>query len=179
MLNETMEQLIFQEKQKFKQKWVWAIVLLSSLTVIISFGWGFIQQLIYKKPYGNNPMGDIPLLILGICFILIFGFGLPALFAATNLTTEIRTDGIYYKFFPFHMNFHRIGFNQIKSYEIRKYSPIREYGGWGIRYSFKGGKAYNVYGNIGLQLVLTTGQKILLGTQKGEEWKGNLDRLIR
>jgi hypothetical protein len=30
-----------------------------------------------------------------------------------------------------------------------------------------------------LQLVLTNGQKILLGTQKGDEWKSNLDRLIR
>jgi hypothetical protein len=43
------------------------------------------------------------------------------------------------------------------------------YGGWGIKRGI-GGLAYNVSGNQGLQLVLTDGRKILIGTQKPEQF---------
>jgi len=51
----------------------------------------------------------------------------------------------------------------------REYKPIREYGGWGIRYVI-GGIAYNVYGNKGVQLILKNKKKVLVGTQKPEEF---------
>jgi hypothetical protein len=57
----------------------------------------------------------------------------------------------------------------VASIEVRKYSPIKEYGGWGFRYGFKNGKAYNISGNMGLQLILKNGDRILIGTQKPEE----------
>jgi uncharacterized protein YlzI (FlbEa/FlbD family) len=47
---------------------------------------------------------------------------------------------------------------------------LGEYGGWGLRYSFnkKRGNAINVSGDIGIQLTLTNGKKLLIGTQKKE-----------
>jgi len=55
---------------------------------------------------------------------------------------------------------------------VRKYSPIGEYGGWGYRVAGKrSGVAYNISGNMGIQIELKNGKKILLGTRKPEEAK--------
>ena len=58
---------------------------------------------------------------------------------------------------------------EIIKYEIRKYRPIIEYGGWGIRFN-KSGKAYTVSGNIGIQIQMSTGKGILIGTQQPNEF---------
>ena len=42
-------------------------------------------------------------------------------------------------------------------------------GGFGLRYSFKYGRAVNVAGNFGIQLELKTGKKLLIGTSRPEE----------
>jgi len=85
------------------------------------------------------------------------------------LITEVRSDGIYLKFVPFHFKFKYYPYGEIKSYEVTEYKPIREYGGWGIRYRLNG-KAYNVYGNKGIQLTFKNNKKLLIGTQKPEEF---------
>jgi hypothetical protein len=71
--------------------------------------------------------------------------------------------------FPFQFKYNEISWNDVLTIEVRKYKPIREYGGWGYRFSFKNGKAYNISGNMGLQIVLKNGDKILIGTQKPDE----------
>jgi hypothetical protein len=53
---------------------------------------------------------------------------------------------------------------------VRKYNPLTEYGGWGYRTGFgKKSGAMNVKGNIGIQIELSNGKKLLLGTQKKTE----------
>jgi hypothetical protein len=56
----------------------------------------------------------------------------------------------------------------VKSHEVITYSPLRDYGGWGIRYGSKG-KAYNVSGNRGVRLELSNGKRLLFGSQRPEE----------
>ncbi|MGI4862562.1 MAG: hypothetical protein ACRYFZ_01470 [Janthinobacterium lividum] len=50
----------------------------------------------------------------------------------------------------------------------RTYSPLGDYGGWGIR-GLPSNLAYNVWGQAGLQLIFQSGNKLLLGTQQPEE----------
>lgn len=83
-----------------------------------------------------------------------------------RLITEVRNDGLYVRLIPF--NFRRIPFEDIASATVRRYRPILEYGGWGIRYGPKG-MAYNASGDRGVQLVLHNGQHILIGSQQPEE----------
>lgn len=53
-----------------------------------------------------------------------------------------------------------------------------DYGGWGLRLGFFGkGRAYNISGNIGMQIVFKDGKKLLIGTQKSAEIKSFLERL--
>ena len=52
--------------------------------------------------------------------------------------------------------------------EARTYSPIREYGGWGIKLGPRGW-AYNVSGTRGVELTLANGKHVMIGSQRAEE----------
>ena len=90
------------------------------------------------------------------------------LFSASRLITRIDKFGIAFRFIPFQLKFKAISWNEIERFEVRKYKPLSEFGGWGIKYGKKG-KVYNVDGDKGLQLYLKTGKQILIGTQKADE----------
>ncbi len=97
-----------------------------------------------------------------------------------RLDTEIREDGIYYQLFPFHFKMRKIAFDDIEKVYVRKYNPLMEYGGWGIRLGLFGkGWAINISGNKGIQIEFKNKKKrkFLLGTQKPEEVEAVLNKL--
>jgi hypothetical protein len=152
---------IFSETQKFRQWWVWILVLL-----VAGVSWyGFVQQIVLKKPFGDNPAPDPVMIMIWV----IFGLFFPLLFYSIKLVTEVRYDGLYVKFSPLQFHSKKIELGEIKHYEIRPYSALKEYGGYGIRFG-KEGKAYNVYGNKGIQFELQNGERLLIGTQRPEEF---------
>lgn len=162
--------ILFHEVQRFRQIWLWPLILF-----ITGISWfGVIQQIIYHIPFGSNPASDFILIL----FWLFFGIGFPLFFYVIKLVTEIRDDGLYLRFFPFHFSFRKILLKDIKMIKVRSYNPIREYGGWGIRYGLKG-KAYNVHGDRGVQLEFVNGKRLLIGSQRSEEFANALDRAIR
>lgn len=164
-----MDQIIFKETQRFLQKWVWALIIL----ILGIFAYAFVQQIILDKPFGNHPMPNGILILTGLVPI-----GLLLLFHYTRLETEIRRDGLYYRFFPLHRKFRKIDWQEVRVFGIRKYRPIKEYGGWGIRCSASG-KAFNVSGNMGLLLELKNNQKVLFGTQKPRELENAIQHIHR
>jgi hypothetical protein len=166
---ESDSKVLYCEVQRFRQPWLWILILSISAIAI----WGMIQQLFLGEPFGNNPAPDTILIIIAV----IFGFGFPYAFYKMNLTTEVRSDGIYYRFFPFHLSFHKIKLEDLVRYEVQTYRPVRDYGGWGIRWGRKG-KAYNVSGNRGVQLEFSDGKQLLLGSQNPEELAGALDSAL-
>ncbi len=103
--------------------------------------------------------------------------GINGLFYVLRLRTKINQDGISFTFKPFINKPKVFKWENIKEAYVRKYKPIWEYGGWGIRYGLKG-RAYNMSGNKGLQLILNSGKKILIGTQKPEELENFLKKHI-
>jgi len=160
---------LYREIQHFRQVWLWALVLFIALLSL----YGAFQQLILGKPFGNNPAPDGVMIVLAI----LFGIGLPLFMNTTNLTTEICSDGLYFRFFPFHLSFRRIGTQEIKDFKACTYSPIKDYGGWGIRYGRKG-KAYNVSGNRGVQFELSSGKHLLIGSRRPEELAETLASIL-
>lgn len=154
-----MSKPLFKETQRFNQKW---IIILISIPLLITL-WGIIQQIILGKPFGNNPVPDWVLLLSLLVPILIiaFIFGL-------KLHTRIDKNGIYYRFAPVHRNDRWIKWSEVKDAYVRKYKPIKEYGGWGFRKG-RSGKALNTSGNMGLQIMFKDGKRLLLGTQKPKE----------
>lgn len=122
---------------------------------------------------GSRPAPDVLIVI----FWAFFGLFFPLFFRSLNLTTEVHTDGLYYRFFPNHRSFRKITLPEIKQYNVRTYSAIKDYGGYGVRLGKKG-KAYNVSGNKGIQLELLDGKRILFGSKRPEEFLQALDRAL-
>ena len=154
--------IIYREQQKFGLWLRWLVYLSMGVAVVISV-------FALKKGYAGEASQET----LEIVLAVIVGIGVPvaitALFLLLKLETEVRPDGLYVRFFPFHIHFKRFGREELSEYYARQYKPIREYGGWGIRYSLRNGKAYNVSGNKGVQLVFTNGKRLLIGSQKADE----------
>lgn len=160
----------FREVQRFRQPWIWALVIaISGLMWYAS-----VIQLLLRRPFGDDPMPDGLLAV----FWFLFGLGLPALFLFSRLVTEVREDGIYIRYSPFHLHFRRMPFDQLKEWTVRAYRPLVEYGGWGIRLGWKC-KAYNVSGDRGVQLELTNGKRVLIGSQKSEELGRAIEAQVR
>jgi hypothetical protein len=162
--------VLFRETQRFRQWLIWALVL---FTAILSL-YGAFQQLILGIPFGSNPAPDGWMIVIAV----IFGIGFPIFMYMINLTAEVRSDGLYIRYFPFHLSFIRIKMQEIKEFEACTYSPLGDYGGWGIR-SSKKGKVYNVSGNRGVQLELANGKRLLIGSQKPEEFVETLTSINR
>ena len=149
----------FREVQRMNSV-LWVMLVIYGVTALI--WWGFISQIILDEPWGSNPAPDwlMWLLWLGI------GIGLPILFNIMRLIVEVRPVEVFIRYFPIHTR--TIPLAEISQVEAREYSPIREYGGWGIRGWSSKTAAYNVKGNQGVELTLFDGRKIMIGSQKAE-----------
>lgn len=153
----------FSEVQRFRQRWLWILLTLVMLAILGVFGHGIIQQLVYDHPWGERPLSD-NLLLLVVIAVFIFCAGLIYLFYNLRLETRVFDDRVELHFYPVWRK--TISLDQVKQCEARTYSPLKEYGGWGIKYGFKNGWAYNIMGNQGVQLILNDGKRILIGSQQ-------------
>jgi hypothetical protein len=137
------------------------------------FGFGLFKQVVGGQQFGDNPMSNTGLVIttalttiLTLCFVIF------------RLETIIKKDGIYVRFFPNHLTFKRYTWDKLTKSFVRQYSPIAEYGGWGVRFGVFGkGMAYNISGDKGLQLEFTDNRKLLIGTNKPEELNEVLSKI--
>jgi hypothetical protein len=153
--------LLYKEQQRFNQFWLWMILLAAS-----SIFWaGFFYQVILKAEFGNNPASDVQLTIL---FVLI-GIALPYFFYSIKLITEVQPGEIRVRMWPFHRRPVIIPLHSVYNFEIITYSPIKDYGGWGIRWGMKG-KAYNMSGNKGVLLSFYNSRPLLIGSQNPKEF---------
>ncbi len=170
----------FVEVQYSRQWWIWLIVGSAVLTAGV-FAYGVIVQLALGRPWGTNPMSDTGLIVTAI-LVFLFDVGLVALFMTAHLRTEVRADGLYIRYFPFHLSFHRLPLEDVTEVEAVTYRPLADYGGWGIRYSLglRGrtkGKAYNPTGNRGVRITYVNERHILLGSQKPDELAAAIESL--
>lgn len=152
---------VFKEVQRQTQKWIYFLLLI----ILLLFLYGIVQQLVFGKPFGNQPANDWVLLVAGL-----IPLGLLIFVRMNILQTEISEQGISYQYKPVHRHERTISWQVIDKCYVREYSPLKEFGGWGFRVSLKdGGRALNVAGRYGIQLELKDGDKLLIGTRKPEE----------
>ncbi len=162
-------EILFTERQKFNQWWLWLIL----LGVNGLFLYGVFKQVIGGQQFGSKPMSDTGLIIATGLTILI-----SLMFINFRLDTQIKKDGIYVRFFPFHIKFKHYSWDSLTKSYVRQYSAITEYGGWGLRLGLFGkGTAYNVSGDKGLQLEFKTNKKLLIGTNKADEITETLNKI--
>ncbi|MCX7015272.1 MAG: DUF6141 family protein [Candidatus Sumerlaeota bacterium] len=166
---------LFREEQRLNQLWLWRItqlILVITFLVVVGAGVAVVaMELRHPSPFGAREA----VLNLAILAAVALVVGLLT-FLPFRLIAEVRRDGLYVRFIPFHRSFLRFGWDEIETYEARAYRPILEYGGCGLRYSFRHGKAYNVSGNRGVQLVLKNGKRLLIGSQRADEFTAAIRR---
>jgi hypothetical protein len=180
------EPSIYEEKQRFKRVWsalfivqliiigmaIFALLVLSILPTGITISIpNQIVSLIPILPTSittTNPNLIVSLIpILSVVFVMVIV--IVIIVYILELSVVVTSGGVYYMFYPFQRRYNKIEFEDIKQCYARKYRPVLEYGGWGIRYSLWNGRAYNIRGNKGVQLVLKNGKKILFGSESPEE----------
>ncbi|HVF49454.1 MAG TPA: DUF6141 family protein [Pyrinomonadaceae bacterium] len=157
-MSQRVNRTYFREVQRFRQWWVWAIMLVPFLI----FAYGFYVQVIAGRPWGSKPMSDAELtgvsIMLAVIMLWIY---------LMRLVTEVRDDALHVHFVLLWRR-KAIPYQSIRSVEARTYNPIAEYGGWGIRWGARGW-AYNVSGNRGVQLQLDGGKELLVGSGRADE----------
>lgn len=156
--------VIFREIQRFASWLRWVIA--------VSMGFGVVLNCFALHEMSSRQLltdTDILPIISLIALGVLLPIAIALLFWLLKLETEVRADGLYVRFFPFHIQFKKFAPEDWSEHHARTYRPILEYGGWGIRCGWRGGKAYNVSGNQGVQLVFKDGKRLLIGSQKAEE----------
>lgn len=159
-----MTKQVFSETQRFRQPWVW-LVLVGVFALVF---WQIFKPLYYSEPLQLHFIKILSIVLLtGVILLFIF----------SRLTTRIDEAGIRITYFPLIIKPKVFRWEDIDQAYVRKYNSFLDFGGWGIRFSSHG-KAYNTSGNHGLQLILKSGDKILIGTQKAEELDAYLKKYI-
>lgn len=104
--------------------------------------------------------------------------GIPALFLFGCLRTQVRPEGLFLRFAHFHLRYRRWRFDDIAEVVPTTYSPLVQLGGWGIRRGI-GTRGYNVKGTTAIQLVLRSGERVLIGTQDPDRFMAAVARAWR
>jgi len=164
--------LIFREVQTFGSTFRRLLVVLMAISIAIF-------AIALWETITNPETPDILVPVLLSIVAMAIPIAATFLFFILKLETEVRSDGLYVRFYPFHIRYKKFTPKDLAEHYCRTYKPIREYGGWGIRCSFTGkGKAYNVSGNKGVQLVLTNGKKLLIGSQEPDDLIAAIDKML-
>lgn len=149
----------FDEKQQFRSKWLWLLLLIAAAPAWVIF----VVQVIGGRPIGSEPAPDWALWI----FFLLIGVGLLGLFWWMRLEVTVTDAHLRIRFRPFRAKV--IPHDQIAGAEAVTYSPLGEFGGWGLRYRPGFGWAYNISGKQGVIVTLEDGRTMLIGSQRHEE----------
>jgi hypothetical protein len=149
------DEVLFQEEQSFRQPWIWGLML--AITLAVAAG---LAVALAAEP---TKAGDdvVP------AAVAVLVWGLVCLFLYTlRLSVRVDRHYLHVRFFPLLRR--DLPLEDIAHWQACTYRPVLDYGGWGIRYSWKG-TAYNVSGNRGVQLELVNGKRLLLGSRRPEE----------
>ncbi len=176
------KRLLYKEEQKNKALWIKLMMIAVSLVVLVPFYVGLYKQLVLGISFGKQEMsnGGLVLFVLMMTVIILVA---DWIVFGSKLVIEIDTQSVKFRYPPLIPKYRVIHRSTIKSYEVRQYKPVWEYGGWGIKAGrTRGGifnkkhrkrlssrnMAYTISGNKGLQLYLKNGREVLLGTERPE-----------
>jgi hypothetical protein len=154
----------FIEIQKFNKWWHYII---AGLPVIIIGTISVLAGLNILKPEDEQSGANGCITLSGIVAFTLISF---IWFISLKLKTIIDQQGIHVHFYGFPFCNKKISWDEIETISFIKYSPLSDYGGWGVRRSMSGNDwCYNVSGEYGIKLIRTNGKPFLIGTQQKEE----------
>ena len=133
----------FQEKSGFPA-WIFYTIAIIPVSIFLY------DRLLH--PQDAEPFDWVGLIVIALIGLLIFAF---------KLTVIVNNQEISFKYPPIYNKSKCIPWDQIKSIEVMKINPLKEFGGWGIRYG-RLGAAYTTRGRHILHIKKTEGKPINL-----------------
>jgi hypothetical protein len=144
--------VLFDETQRARQWWLWALMIGVSLAPA-----GLLLRSAVRQP---RAWPFLPLLLLPCALPVV-------LLVLIRLRVTVTSTELVIRYFPLRR---RIPLHDIAAWEATEYKPIREFGGWGIKWSHHDSTtAYSMYGTGGVRVVTAKGKKLLIGTQRPAE----------
>jgi hypothetical protein len=159
----------FSEVQRMRVWWVWGML----GVLMLMYLYAALRQWYGPGSWSNN---RTPEWMLGV--ILLFLLLIPAFVFIMKLESRLHATGVEFRFFPLQRKWKKFPWAEVERAWVRKYRPISEYGGWGIRgLPGANSRAYSMSGDYGIQLLFKNGKSILLGTQNALEAEQALQHL--
>ncbi|MEO8432666.1 MAG: hypothetical protein ABI592_14230 [Acidobacteriota bacterium] len=119
---------------------------------------------LYEETQGFGPW---MFAVAGLVILLVAALG------TLRMKTTVSADGVQIRYG--FLSTTRVPLRDIAKAQSVVYSPVRDYGGWGIR-GFGRRRALNARGNQGVLLVRTDGSTLLVGSQRPRDLLSALSR---
>ncbi len=145
--------VLFEESQRFTQWWIWALTgipIIAGIMALLS---------VPRAVWRVEPVlyAVVPVMVL-----------VPLIFGLSELHVTITPGWLHLRYTPFFVNKH-IPLVELASFEASRYNFWLA--GYGIHYvPIRYGWVYNVRGLDGIQLRLVSGKRMLIGTQRPQEF---------
>jgi len=146
----------FHEEQRFN--WV------GGLMMIPAVGSGLA---LFRQVWQGHPIGDPPLANSLLWSIFVVSVVVAVWFSLTKLVVEVRDDVLSIDF-RFLWPLRTIEWRQMRRAEAIAYRPVRDFGGWGVRWAPRG-VVYNTGGNRGVRIYMVSGERVLVGSRRADE----------
>ncbi len=154
--------VLYREDQGYGWPWPGMLLVLVGVVtcaaVIAPFGFGMWQQLVNGQPWGDKPMPDAALYVVGPVAILLSFLPFAALFA--RLLVEVRADGIRIELVRLRGP-HIIARDEVQGVSLTHIGPF----GWGESRTL-GRLVYRMAGSEGVELELAGGKKVVIGSER-------------
>jgi hypothetical protein len=147
----------FHEEQQFRQWWIRTLLLVAALPVVVVV---FIRGPVLSVLI-------VPLILLAVGVLLAFA----------RLVVDVDREAIRVAF-HFLWPKRRIPISEVRKAEATKYSPLLDYGGYGVRLGLRGW-AFNVSGHEGVLVETNDGSRLMIGSQRPKELEAAIERAKR
>lgn len=162
-----MNRTLYEETQRFAV-WVYVIVALTMSAVIVGQ-----FALLMNPPKNGDPLPPAVPVITIVVTIVIANL--------LYMRVRVRENDVYAQLgFLFPMMWRRIGFDVLREHRVIKYRPLREAGGWGIRFGMFEGKPasfVNARGDRGV-LLISDKRPLIIGSQDPERLAEAITRAL-
>ena len=153
----------YHEEQQFRQPWLLVLLIALAIPAVI----------VAIDVAVRQPALLLPALLLGPGVIA----AIALLFALARLVVDVDRDVITVAF-HFLWPKRQIRISEVRKAEATKYSPLLDYGGYGVRLGFRGW-AFNVSGDEGVLVETNDGSRLMIGSQRPKELEAAIERAKR
>ncbi len=155
-----MNNLLFQETQRFTQWWLYLIVIATIVITLVG-----LVPVIFT-------LDDVILQVV-ITFSILLFIALMSSIVFMRLETRITQESIYMRFYPFVTR--EWAWNDIITARVIDYGFV---GGWGIRLWTGYGTVYNIKGSKGIHFK-TKDKEYIIGTQQPSQLEAACHGLLK